>query len=125
MKISEAVARHKRSSPSVKDRVLAYVTNHADEVFTYRDEELLRAVGSSRAGLGFALWSLHKDSAIERYEHEGRAFFGTPGAVSQMRERLEQDDPWERARLLRQRIFERHGPINTLELLDEVRGPWD
>ncbi len=125
MKISEAVARHKRSTPTVKERVLAYITGHADEIFTYRDEELLRAVGSSRAGLGFALWSLDKDGAIERYEHDGRAFFGTHGAVSQMRERLDQDDPWERARLLAKRIFERHGPINTLELLDEVRGPWD
>jgi len=124
MKISEALARHKRSAPSVKDRVLAYVTNHADEVFTYRDEDLLRAVDSSRAGLGFALWSLHKDGAIEKYEYEGRAFFGTLGAVAQMRERLEQDDPWERASAFSKRIFERHGHIDALALLDEVRGPW-
>ena len=125
MKISDAVTRHKRSTPSVKDRVLAHVTGHHDEVFTYRDEDLQRAVGSSRAGLGFALWSLHKAGAIERYEHEGRAFFGTAAAISQMRESLEQDDPWDRARLLSRRIFERHGGINSIELLDKVRSTWD
>jgi hypothetical protein len=125
MKISDAVARHRRSTPSVKKRVLTYIVERPDEVFTYRDEDLQRAVGSSRAGLGFALWSLNKDGAIERYEHEGRAFFGTSAAVSQMQEHLQEDDPWERARALSRRIFQRHGPINAIELLDEVRGPWE
>jgi len=125
MKVNDVVARQKRHTPSVKDRVLAYVSDHPDELFTYRDADLLEAVGSSRAGLGFALWSLHKSGAIEKCEWQGRAYFGMSGAIAQMKERLQQTDPWERARANSKRIFERHGRIDVLQLLDEVRGSWE
>jgi hypothetical protein len=125
MKISDAVSGGKRPPPALKERVLAYISERPDEVFTYRDQDLQEAVGASRAGLGFALWSLQKEGRIEKLEHEGRAFFGTSAAVAQMRQSIEEHDPWERARLLSKRIFDQHGPIRALDLLDDVRGPWD
>lgn len=124
MKIGDAVARHNRSRPSVRDRVLAYVTEHPDEVFSYRDEELLSAVGTNKTGLNFALWSLGKSGAIDMYRVDSRVYFGTSQAIGRLKSSLGSD--WiRRGSENARRIFERVGYINTRELLDEVRGPWD
>lgn len=127
MKIHDAVSRRRSSAPPLRDRVLRYLNEHADEVFTYRDEQLVESLSVKPSGLSFTLWTLHRDGLIDKEEIDGKVFFGTRAAIAELRSQAgrPEDDPWERARRNMEAIRARAGNIDVLELLDEVRGPWD
>ena len=98
-----------------------------DSGFSYRDEELAKALNVKQSALGFILWSLHEKHLIEKAFIEGKVYFGSQAAIRRLREKLrDESDPLERARLNRQRIFERVGYIDNAQLLEDVReGRWD
>ena len=127
MKVAE-VARRRRSGLSpLKARVLEQLEAHADEVYGYRDEQLARGLGVKVSALSFTLWALHHDGLIDKEEVGGKVYFGSRAAIAELRKRLGQkeDDPFRRARLLREQIFRRTGNIDVIELLDAVRGRWE
>lgn len=129
MKVGELAKRRgeNRLSP-LKRRVLEYLESRSGEVFSYRDEELTRALGVKRSALDFTLWALHRDGLIDKQEVDGKVYFGSHGAIGDLRSRLgiaQPQDPFARARAVRDRIAARTGAIDVIELLDAVRGPWD
>jgi hypothetical protein len=127
MKVHEAVNRRRNATPPLRERVLRYLNEHSDEVFTYRDEQLTERLGAKASALSFTLWTLHKDGLIDREEIDGKVYFGSKAAIIELRQRTGkvEEDPWERVRMLRDRIWKRTGNIDVIELLDAVRGPWD
>ena len=72
-------------SLSLKDRVLAYLQSHPEEVFSYRDSDLAREIGAKPSALGFTLWSLHQKGLIEKEAIDGKVYFGAPSAMQQLR----------------------------------------
>ena len=128
MRIDDLTRLKSGSSPaSLKEVVLEYLENHSEEVFSYRDEELAKALKVNQSALGFTLWSLHEKHLIDKAFIEGKVYFGSQAAIRRLREKLrDESDPLERARLNRQRIFERVGYIDNAQLLEDVReGRWD
>lgn len=94
MKIDELLkdAQRARLSP-LKARILNYLEGHPDEVFSYRDEGLVKAVGAKPAAVGFTLWALHKDGLIEKQKVAGKVYFGSQQAVGEVRRRLKIKQP--------------------------------
>ncbi len=128
MKISEVAERHGRPALSdLKARVLRYLEEHPDEVFTYRDEALARAVGARPSALAWTLWWLHRQGFIDKEEVDGRVYLGSRPAVAELRKRLGRTkrDVMAEVRELQERIRARTGNIDVVALLDDVRGPWE
>lgn len=104
--------------------VLEYMEAHSDEVFSYRDEKLVRGVKSKASAVGFTLWALHKKGLIEKEKVGRKVYFGSHDAIAELRQLTgapEDDDWFERARSNREAILQKHGYIDVLALLDEVR----
>lgn len=128
MKVAELAKQHARSPlPPLAAKVLEYLDKHSDEVFPYRDEGLIHALGIKASALSWTLWWLHQNELIDKEEVGGKVYFGSRRAITDLRGRLglTKLNPFERARANAERIRARIGNINTLELLDAVRGPWD
>jgi hypothetical protein len=128
MKISGLAKSSKgpRVAP-LKRRVLEYVNSRPDEVFGYRDSDLTRELSIKPGALSFTLWSLTRDGLIGKTEVAGHVYFGSHKAIAELVRKAggEADDPWARARRIRDRIYEREGYIDTLELLDAARNRAD
>ena len=130
MKISELTSRRRSGSglSPLQARVLAYIEEHGDEVFSYRDEAAAKQLSVKVSAFSFSLWALHRDGHIDREEVEGKVYFGSCEAIAELRARLGiavPRDPFERARANLERIRSRVGNISAVELLDAVRGSWD
>jgi hypothetical protein len=129
VKIGELASRRRRGGLSpIKARVFQYLQEHPDEVFPYRDERLARQLSIKVSAFSFTLWALHRDGLIDRQEVDGKVYFGSPKAVANLRAKLgiaQPQEPFGRARANLERIRARVGNVNTLELLDAVRGPWE
>ena len=127
VKVSQLAKERDRALSPLKERVLRFLDAHPDEVFSYRDEQLWRELGVKASALSFTLWSLEREGLIEKQKVSGKMYFGTPAAVADVRRRLglTKEDPLDRARALRDRIWARTGDIDVVELLDSVRGSWD
>ncbi|MDO8614481.1 MAG: hypothetical protein Q7T33_01935 [Dehalococcoidia bacterium] len=111
----------------MKARVLDYIQERPEEVFTYRDADLVSALGLKPGALSFTLWSLERDGLIDKAQLNGHTYFGAHAAIAELRRQKgeQPQGPWELARQNLERIRARVGNIDTLELLDAVRGPWD
>ena len=110
--------------PPLQRAVLDYLEAHGDEVFSYRDEKLIREVKSKASAIGFTLWTLHKKGLIEKEKVGRKVFFGSHDAIAELRRRAgatAEGDWFETARRNRERILRTHGYIDVLSLLDEVR----
>ena len=129
MKIAELTGRRRRGGLSpLKGRVLRHLQEHPDEVFSYRDERLAKQLSIKISAFSFTLWALHRDGLIDKQEVDGKVYFGSRKAIADLRVKLgisEPQEPIARARANLERIRARAGNINTLELLDAVRGPWE
>jgi len=128
VKIGEVAKRHRHPYLSeLKAKVLAYLEQHPDEVFTYRDQALAKEVGAKPSAVAWTLWWLHRQGLIARAEVDARVYFGTRGAIAALRRRLgvTADDVMAQVDELRERIRARVGNIDVVALLDEVRGPWE
>ena len=123
------ITRREGASPlsPLKSKVMRFLEEHSDEVFAYRDRQLAASLGVKLSALSFTLWMLHREGLIAKQEVDGRVYFGSKQAITDLRRRLglTKEDPWERARANRDRIWARTGNIDVLELLDAVRGPWE
>ncbi len=128
MRVADVSTRgsSRRLSP-LKRRMLDYLDAHPDEVFPYRDDELARQLKGKVSAISFTLWALHRDGLIDREQVDGKVYFGSRPAIEALRRKLgtARVDPFERARELRERIWQRTGNIDVIELLDAVRGPWE
>lgn len=110
-----------RRSP-LKRLALEYLESHCDEVFGYRDAQMTADLGISSGALGFTLWALAREGAIEKLEVDGKVYFGAHEAIAKLRRKLSGEaDPFERAYRNLVKIRERHGNIDVLGLLDQVR----
>lgn len=129
MKIADLASRRHRGGLSpLKTRVLQYLQNHSDEVFSYRDERLAKHLSMKVSAFSFTLWALHRDGLIEKQEVDRKVYFGSARAIADLRAKLgiaPPEEPFGRARANLERIRARVGNINTRELLDAVRGPWE
>jgi len=124
MKVSEAALKYyPGGEPDPKERVLRYLEEHGDEVFTYRDEGLLRALDMKASTLSWVLWWLYQNDYIGRETVGRRVMFGSRGAIAELRRKLgrEKIDAFARARANAERIRVRAGKVGALELLDAVR----
>ena len=128
MKVADVARRTKGSALSpMKARVAAYLEEHSDEVYPYRDDRLAKALGVKQSALNFTLWALQRDGVIDKEKVGSKVFFGSRAAISDLRRQLGQDKhgPFERARANAQKIEQRAGRIDVVELLDAVRGAPD
>lgn len=129
MKIAELASRRRRGGLSpLKARVRQYLQEHSDEVFSYRDERSAKQLSIKISAFSFTLWALHRDGLIDKQEVDGKVYFGSLRAIADLRAKLgvrEPQEPFGRARANLERIRARVGNINTLELLDAVRGSWE
>jgi hypothetical protein len=125
MKIGEVIGLAQRKSLSpLQKAVLEYMEAHNDEVFGYRDEKLVRDVKSKASAIGFTLWALQKKGLIEKEKVGRKVFFGSHHAIAELRRRAgatAEGDWFESARRNREAILRKHGYIDVLVLLDEVR----
>ncbi|HVP04231.1 MAG TPA: hypothetical protein VMT90_01005 [Dehalococcoidia bacterium] len=127
MKVTDIARRNEGSDLSpLKARVAAYLEQHADEVYPYRDERLAKALGIKPSALNFTLWALQRDGVIDKEKVGRKVYFGCRTAIADLRKRLGHGrrDPLERARANAARIEQRSGRVDAIELLDAVRGPW-
>jgi hypothetical protein len=113
----------RRRLPPLQRKVLDYLEAHDDEVFSYRDEQLVRGTKAKASAIGFTLWALHKQDLIGKQEAGGKVYFGDKRAIGRLREEIgvADEDPFVRADRNRQRARERHGDMDLTALLDEVR----
>ncbi len=129
MKVTELAKRHRGGSLSpLKAKVLRYLEEHRDEVFPYRAGSVAQSLGVKLSALNFTLWALHRDGLIGKQEIDGKVYFGSLKAIADLRAKLgiaEPQEPFGRARANLERIRARVGNINTMDLLDAVRGPWE
>lgn len=129
MKVSSIVELARNQDlPPLQRNVLNYLDAHSDEVFRYRDAKLAKDLDAKWSALGFTLWALSKKGLIGRERVASKVYFGSKAAIEELREKLgiQADDPLERARRNRERIFARVGNIDTRRLLDDVReGRWE
>ena len=127
MKIAELAGRRRRGGLSpLKGSVLRHLQEHPDEVFSYRDERLAKQLSIKISAFSFTLWALHRDGLIDKQEVDGKVYFGSLKAIADLRAKLgisEPQEPFARARANLEQIRARAGNINTMELLDAVRGP--
>jgi hypothetical protein len=113
----------RKELPPLQRKVLDYLETHKNEVFSYRDEKLARGVKAKASAVGFTLWALQKKNLIDRQKAAGKVYFGSKEAVHQLRRKLgiADEDPFERVDRIREQIRQRHGNIDVLGLLDDVR----
>jgi len=86
-KISELVEKEALSPLQMK--VLRYLNDHPDEVFSYRDEaELAQKINhdGSVHGIGFSLWALEKKGLIGKENYGRRVYFGSFQAINKLKE---------------------------------------
>lgn len=126
MRIDDVVAtRHVVKPPTVKARVFTYISEHPDEVFCYRDQELARAIGAKPSAVGFALWTLHEKQYLQKAEIDGKVYFGFGPAIAALRKRLRPDEPeedyWAKLDAFRNEVFKKYGYIDLKDLLEETR----
>ena len=125
MKVEAIVdfSRRKKLSP-LQRKVLEYLEEREDEVFRYRDGELAEKLSVKASALGFTLWTLHQRDLIAKAKVGGKVYFGSHAAIAQLKRSASAtpDEDWfERGNRVREEIFKKHGYIDVLELLDEVR----
>lgn len=127
MKISEFSKDAKTPRLTIKEKILRYLQEREDEVFSYRDEKLTRDLGIKPSAQSFPLWSLANEGLIDKEEVGGRVYFGSHRAVAALRRRLgiEALDPFALVLANAERIRSRLGVLSAAELLDEVRGPFE
>ncbi len=129
MKIAELTSRRRRGGLSpLKARIFQYLQEHPDEVFSYRDERGAKQLSIKISAFSFTLWTLHRDGLIDKQEVDGKVYFGSLKAIADLRAKLGiagPQEPFGRARANLERIRARVGNINTMELLDAVRGSWE
>ena len=125
MKVAQLARHEGRRITPLKSKVFRFLEEHPAEVFSYRDQQLAASLEMKLSALSFTLWTLHREGLIEKQEVDGRVYFGSRKAITDLRSRLglTKQDPFERARANRDRIWARTGNIDVLELLDAVRGP--
>lgn len=112
-----------RDLPPLQRKVLDYLEARSDEVFSYRDETLVRTLKAKESAIGFTLWALNKQGLIGKQEVAGKVYFGSKKAIEALRASLglPPDDGFERAGRNLERIRNEVGNINVRRLLDEVR----
>jgi hypothetical protein len=129
VKIADLASRRRRGRLSpLKAMLLQYLEDHLDEVVPYRDERLAEQLSMKVSAFSFTLWALHRDGLIHKQEVDGKVYFGSAKAIADLRAKLgmaQPLDPFGRAKTNLERIRARSGNINTQELLDAVRGPWE
>jgi hypothetical protein len=129
MKIAKLTSQRRRGGLSpLKARISQYLKEHSDEVFSYRDERVVEQLSIKISAFSFTLWALHRDGLIGKEEVDGKVYFGSLKAIADLRAKLgiaEPQEPFGRARANLERIRARVGNINTMDLLDAVRGPWE
>jgi hypothetical protein len=129
MKIAKLTSQQRRGGLSpLKARIFQYLKEHSDEVFSYRDERVVEQLSIKISAFSFTLWALHRDGLIGKEEVDGKVYFGSLKAIADLRAKLgiaEPQEPFGRARANLERIRTRVGNINTMDLLDAVRGPWE
>jgi hypothetical protein len=129
MKIAKLTSQRRRGGLSpLKARISQYLKEHSDEVFSYRDERVAEQLSIKISAFSFTLWALHRDGLIGKEEVDGKVYFGSLKAIADLRAKLgiaEPQEPFGRARANLERIRARVGNINTMDLLDAVRGPWE
>ena len=129
MKIAKLTSQRRRGGLSpLKARISQYLMEHSDEVFSYRDERVAAQLSIKISAFSFTLWALHRDGLIGKGEVDGKVYFGSLKAIAELRAKLgiaEPQEPFGRARANLERIRARVGNINTMDLLDAVRGPWE
>ena len=123
MKINNLTNETGSSLSPLKRKVLRYLEEHSDEVFTYRDLQIARELDLKPSAQGFTLWVLHRDGLIDKEEVNGKVYFGSRRAISELRRRLglEKSDPFERAKANADRIRRRSGNVSVTDLLYGVR----
>ncbi len=129
MKITKLTSQRRRGGLSpLKARIFQYLKEHSDEVFSYRDERVVEQLSIKISAFSFTLWALHRDGLIGKEEVDGKVYFGSLKAIADLGAKLgitEPQEPFGRARANLERIRTRVGNINTMDLLDAVRGPWE
>ncbi len=129
MKIAKLTSQQRRGGLSpLKARIFQYLKEHSDEVFSYRDERVVEQLSIKISAFSFTLWALHRDGLIGKEEVDGKVYFGSLKAIADLRAKLgitEPQEPFGRARANLERIRTMVGNINTMDLLDAVRGPWE
>ena len=124
MKVRAVVEQaQRRRLPPLQRKVLGYIESHGEEVFTYRDTDLVRESNAKASAIGFTLWALHKQDLIGKQEVAGKMYFGSKGAISRLREQLGvgEEEAFVRADRNREHARQRHGQIDVGQLLDDVR----
>jgi hypothetical protein len=108
--------------PPLQRKTLAFLEEHPDEVFAYRDQKLIEAMGCKASAMGFTLWALHKAGLIEKETVAGKAYFGSREAIASLRKGLGVDHTaFERAYQNLLKIRERVGNLDNIAALDAVR----
>ena len=129
MRIAELASRRRRGGLSpLKAKVYQYLQEHPDEVFSYRDERSAKYLSMKISAFSFTLWALHRGGLIGKQEVDGKIYFGSVKAIADLRAKLgvaQPKEPFARAKANLERIRARVGNIDTLKLLDAVRGPWE
>jgi DNA-binding transcriptional ArsR family regulator len=123
MRIAAVLERRDRLSP-LQRKVLDYLESHGDEVFTYRDVALARATKAKLSAVGFTLWGLEKKGLIEKEKVGRKVYFGSHDAIAELKRRASAtpDEDWfEMVNRIREEVFKKHGYIDVLQLLDDVR----
>lgn len=90
MRISEVVANsRKKAITPMEQQVLDYMKKHPDEVFSYRDPELAKALGLKQSALGFTLWGLKQKGLIKSFKVD-KTYFGWATAVDELERQVKQ-----------------------------------
>jgi hypothetical protein len=126
MRIAELLeAEVRQKLPPQQRKVLTYLEQHPDEVFTARDEILVERFHAQPSGIAHSLWALHKTGLLDKEIVSGRLYYGSPEAISWLRMRRSKPDQEEVYRRIdenRERIrAEAGGNVGSLEILEELR----
>jgi len=85
-KISDVINQSQLSP--LQQKVLDYLQEHDDEVFSYADaKELSEKINhkGSKSGVSFCLWALLKKKLIDKERVGKRVYFGSKSAISSLR----------------------------------------
>jgi hypothetical protein len=89
-KINDVLTRE-TPLPRLQQAVLDYFENHEDEVFSWNKDELGQLAASVKkcttSSIGWSIWALHKKGRIDREKVGRRFYYGSPKAVSSLREK--------------------------------------
>ena len=84
MRIDKVVANRGRPR-SARDRVLAHLEQHDDEVFRIRRcGEIAEAIDAPKRTVEHAIWSLHHDGLISRVRLGKEIWYGSHAAIEQL-----------------------------------------